>query len=51
MKGLSIASGACDSWFWFDATTNALVETRFKTTVSYQPLAIDVPMITVKIVK
>lgn len=41
------ASGACDSWFWFDAGTNALVETRFKTTVSDQPLAIDVPQIKV----
>ena len=43
------ASGACDSWFWFDAGTNALVETRFKTTVSDQPLAIDVPQIRVSI--
>ena len=39
------ASGACDAWFWFDASTNALVETRFKITVSDQPLAIDVPEI------
>ncbi|MBI2113019.1 MAG: hypothetical protein HYT50_00350 [Candidatus Wildermuthbacteria bacterium] len=39
------ASGACDAWFWFDAATNALVETRFKTTVSDQPLNIDVPQI------
>jgi len=45
------ASGACDAWFWFDAITNALVETRFKTTVSDQPLAIDVPMITIKNIK
>ncbi len=45
------ASGACDSWFWFDASTNALVETRFKTTVSDQPLAIDVPLIRVKVVE
>lgn len=44
------ASGACDSWFWFDAGTNALVETRFKTTVSDQPLAIDVPEIKVRVV-
>ena len=44
------ASGACDSWFWFDAGTNALVETRFKTTVSDQPLAIDVPQIKVLLV-
>lgn len=43
------ASGACDAWFWFDASTNALVETRFKTTVSDQPLAIDVPEIRVKV--
>lgn len=43
------ASGACDAWFWFDASTNALIETRFKTTVSNQPLAIDVPEIKVKI--
>lgn len=43
------ASGACDAWFWFDAGTNALIETRFKTTVSDQPLAIDVPRITVKV--
>ena len=42
------ASGACDSWFWFDASTNALVETRFKTTVSDQPLAIEVPEIKVR---
>lgn len=42
------ASGACDAWFWFDAGTNALVETRFKTTVSDQPLAIDVPEIKVR---
>ena len=44
------ASGACDSWFWFDAATGALVETRFKTTVSDQPLAIDVPIIQVQVV-
>lgn len=44
------ASGACDAWFWFDAGTNALVETRFKTTVSDQPLAIDVPEIKVRVV-
>lgn len=43
------ASGACDAWFWFDASTNALVETRFKTTVSDQPLAIDVPLIKVEV--
>lgn len=43
------ASGACDAWFWFDAGTNALVETRFKTTISDQPLAIDVPEIKVKV--
>lgn len=45
------ASGACDAWFWFDASTNALVETRFKTTVSDQPLAIDVPEIRVQLKK
>ena len=44
------ASGACDAWFWFDASTNALVETRFKTTVSDQPLAIDVPQIRVEVI-
>ena len=43
------ASGACDAWFWFDAGTNALVETRFKITVSDQPLAIDVPEIRVRV--
>lgn len=43
------ASGACDAWFWFDAGTNALVESRFKFTVSDQALAIDVPEIKVKI--
>lgn len=43
------ASGACDAWFWFDAGTNALIETRFKTTVSDQPLAIDVPEIKVRV--
>lgn len=43
------ASGACDAWFWFDSGTGALVETRFKTTVSDQPLAIDVPEIKVRV--
>ena len=43
------ASGACDSWCWFDAGTNALIETRFKTTVSDQPLAIDVPEIRIRV--
>ena len=42
------ATGACDSWFFFDAATNAMIETRFKFTVSNQPLAIDVPRIIVQ---
>lgn len=45
------ASGACDSWFWFDAATDALVMTRFKFTLSDQPLLLDVPQITVQIKK
>ena len=45
------ASGACDAWFWFDASTGALVESRFKFTISNQPLAIEVPEIRVRIKK